>query len=297
MGQNCCSQADGQRDINTGRKIRSKSKAGAEALESQDLLFNETNMTVEPIDNHELYSDFSVEDEGSDSGDATDWDNYINDVTFVRKGNSKPIFNEDIIQLALESASPELRKWHLAKGPLNIKPKDVPEDVNDDEVEFKKIQVKNKDGDMYIGSFRKGTTIREGRGILISNENYIYEGFWIDDVKYGFGRLIMSNGNTYQGDWDLDMSQGRGIYSTEDEMIYKGDWKDNKCHGVGAELYKDGSKFIGKFKNGEKNGKGVFKWSDGKTYKGEFKGGIMHGKGTFTWPDGRSYNGDWANNK
>ena len=299
MGANWCSPTETINHADTNRKIQPKAKHGAENLEPDELLFNEENITTDVIES-DLYSEFSENMEDTDNnedGEETDWDNYANDVTFDRKGVTKNMFKQELIDEALELASDELKKLWLEKGPLQIKQKDVPEEIDPDEIEFKHIQVKNDEGDAYIGEFRKGTTIREGRGILISHENYMYEGFWIDDVKFGFGRMIVFNGNVYQGEWNNDKSEGRGLYCTDNQMIYKGDWKENKCHGTGVELYNDGSKFMGKFKNGEKNGKGFFKWIDGRQYKGYFKGGLMDGLGDLTWPDGRSYSGEWKENK
>ena len=243
-----------------------------------------------------MYSPQPEEDETTDDkeNEETDWEHYDQDVTLTRKGKAKSMFNKEIIKAILENVGDDLKRVYKKVGLCKIKPRDIPKELNLEEIEFKHEAYKNEEGDVYIGEFRKNTTIREGRGILISREGFIYEGFWIDDRRFGFGRILIPNGNVYQGQWVNDQSSGKGVYSTVEGLTYKGDWKANKCHGHGYELYKDGSWFEGKFKDGEKNGKGHFKWADGKEYKGSFKNGSMDGYGEISWPDGRSYKGDWV---
>ena len=85
-----------------------------------------------------------------------------------RKGNAKPMFKKHIIEEAIEQGPQDLKKVYKQYGPCKIKPKDIPDEVNFDDVEFRQEGYKNGAGDIYVGEFRKGTNIREGRGLLIS---------------------------------------------------------------------------------------------------------------------------------
>lgn len=111
--------------------------------------------------------------------------------------------------------------------------------------------INNADGEIYIGEFRKGTNIREGRGIFITNRGDLYEGFWIDDDKFGTGRMIMKDGSIYQGHFKEGKYHGKGIFCSPKGIIYKGEWANNKCNGTGYERFKDGSSFYGTFQNGK----------------------------------------------
>jgi hypothetical protein len=185
-----------------------KSKHCAGVIEQDDLAFNLDNTTTEEIQ-CDLYSEFSDHEtntEADSNNDDTDWENYEEDLTIDRKGKSKNMFKDKIYEIALANAPADLKEAFEFKGPFKVKQKDIPPEINTDEVDFNHTQCKNETGDTYIGQFRKGTTLREGRGILLSSENYIYEGFWIDDQKFGVGRIIIENGNTYQGEWANDVS-------------------------------------------------------------------------------------------
>ena len=249
---------------------------GAQNTNDEEILFDDETVVAQGIEG-DLYSDF--DSTVSEEGEETDWEHYERDVTFGRKGNAVNMFKESIVEEALKHASKELRSVYLQFGPLKIKPKDVPSEMSDLDVEFRQEGYKNEAGDVYVGEFRSNTNVREGRGLLISSENYMYEGFWMDDKKFGFGRILIHNGCAYQGQWQDDASHGLGVYCNSDKLIYKGEWKNNKCHGSGFEKYADGTKFKGKFLKGLKEGKGILKWADGREFKGTFEKGLMEGYG------------------
>ena len=287
-GANCCSNSKENREINVQRKLTQKHK-GAENIKEEDLLFKDEEIVTQGID-CDLYSDFSSTKGDSESEEETDWEIYEKDLTLERKGEAKNMFKKEIIKETLEHAPKELRKVYKQYGQVKVKTRDIPEEIKEDEIEFRREGIKNEAGDVYVGELRKGTNIREGRGLLLStsslknissSESYIYEGFWIDDQKYGFGRLISASGCVYQGNWVNDKSEGKGLFISGTGVTYKGEWKNNKCQGKGFEKYEDGSKFKGMFEDGEKNGKGFFKWADGREYKGLFNHGSMEGKSKF----------------
>ena len=57
-----------------------------------------------------------------------------------------------------------------------------------------------------------GTNIKEGRGVMLTADKDLYEGYWVNNQKSGKGRMIFNNGDVYQGDWVDGKSQGHGVF-------------------------------------------------------------------------------------
>lgn len=140
MGNNCCSQASEKTDINTKKKLAPRSKHGAttNGAEHEDLLFSNEAVVAQDIDGS-LYSDFDTKTNQTldDTDEETDWETYEKDVTFERKGNAINMFKEHILEEAIKHASEELQRVFKVYGPLKVKPKDIPEELNVNEVEFR----------------------------------------------------------------------------------------------------------------------------------------------------------------
>lgn len=129
---------------------------GTGQIQKEDLVFNEETVVTQDIEGS-LYSDFESEkSEIEDNADEdTDWENYEKDVTFARKGKAKNMFKKHIVDEAIQHGSEELRQMFKKYGQLKIKPKDVPEELNQNEIEFRNEGIKNDSGDVYVGEFRK----------------------------------------------------------------------------------------------------------------------------------------------
>jgi hypothetical protein len=226
MGANCCSNDKDKTELYTQRKVTQKQK-GANDIENDDLLFGDEYVVIKGIEG-DLYSDYGSVNSSDDEDSDTNWECNERDLTFTRRGKVVNMFKLDILDEALEFATPELREVFEKYGPLKTMPIDIPVELNIDEIEYRNEGCKSEAGDVYVGEFRIGTNIREGRGLLISSENYIYEGYWVDDRKFGYGRILIANGSAYQGEFEEDVSNGKGIYATLEGLIYKGEWKNNK---------------------------------------------------------------------
>lgn len=181
--------------------------------------------------------------------------------------------------------------------------------------------IKYKNDSYYYGQLRKGTDVKEGRGVFVTEDGSLYEGFWKHGKQYGKGRMIYTSNAIYQGDWKSGEYHGLGIYIDCDSGgMRKSQHKKGKAHGEGIELWPDGTTYKGQYKAGQKAGYGIFKWADGthyqggmkndmleglgtldladgRKYEGTFKESKMHGEGTFTWPDGKKYVGAYVDGK
>lgn len=157
---------------------------------------------------------------------------------------------------------------------------------------LQKSDLEGKVSETYIGQVRKGTSIKEGRGVNISSEGNLYEGFWKHGKQYGKGRMIYASNALYQGDWKNSQHQGLGIYiDCESGGKRKSEYKKGRAHGEGIEQWPDGTTFIGNYRNGLKNGFGSFKWGDGSSYDGNMNNDLLEGLGTLSMGDGRKYEG------
>ena len=94
--------------------------------------------------------------------------------------------------------------------------------------------------------------IQEGRGVLISGEGAVYEGFWKDGLQNGKGRIIYDDKSVYQGEFQNGVPEGFGIYSTFNGSGIKGFFQNGKIEGKGIEVWQDGSIYRGDFVNGRK---------------------------------------------
>ena len=96
---------------------------------------------------------------------------------------------------------------------------------------------------LYRGNIVNG--LREGKGEMYFNDEYLYIGDWKNNLKHGKGK-IYSLYNTdliiYDGEFKNDMFDGYGIsyyiLANIPTLIYKGSWRNNLMHGYG-ELYED----------------------------------------------------------
>ena len=182
----------------------------------------------------------------------------------------------------------------------------------DDNIAVEEVQLSFGDGVEYRGEWNKFTEERHGRGILITNKEKIYYGYWKNDKMNGYGKQIypelnIENFNTniftenkncsyYVGEWKDNYQEGKGKESWPDGTYYEGEYKNGKKWGEGKLQLPDGSVYEGQFKDGEINGKGKIIYADKREYEGEWANNKFNGKGVFKWPDGRKYTGEYSNN-
>jgi len=149
----------------------------------------------------------------------------------------------------------------------------------------------------YVGDLSVAESKPNGRGILVSSDGSISEGYWLSGKLHGKARQIQANGDWYIGDWQAGLMDGRGKQQYSDGHCYEGEWQAGLQHGKGVETWADGASFSGLFQEGQKHGAGIFYWSDGSKYEGELRRNQLEGRGTYLWGDGKRYEGDWKANK
>ena len=94
------------------------------------------------------------------------------------------------------------------------------------EIRPKTLLLSNKS--FYIGEWRVGTDVREGRGMTVWEDGSLYEGYWKNNKGNFFGRLIHKDGDIYQGEFLDDMAHGFGYYMHSDGSHYRGFWRKDR---------------------------------------------------------------------
>ena len=138
----------------------------------------------------------------------------------------------------------------------------------------------------------------------IEEENYIYEGEYKNDEKYGYGKLRFKNNEKsikYIGEWSSNKMNGKGIlYYRNGKKNYEGHFLNDKKHGKGR-LYDENERIIynGDFSDDIKQGKGILYHKNGKKeYEGEFNNDNYHGNGKLYYEDGKKeFEGNFENGK
>ena len=121
---------------------------------------------------------------------------------------------------------------------------------------------------------------KNGKGKEICENEYIYVGDFMNDLKHGSGKLeYFENGETYEGEFYQGEITGKGIYIWSNGEKYEGDFVKGIKHGKGIYSWPDGCEYKGEYNNGIREGKGQYMWEDGRIFKGIFKEGKPDGKG------------------
>jgi len=161
-----------------------------------------------------------------------------------------------------------------------------------------KCKITYKNGDIYEGFLINNK--RFGKGKYTYSTGDIYEGNWINDKCNGRGKFTCTIG-VYEGEYKDGMFNGKGIYKFNNGEIYEGEYSFNKRTGKGKYTYSSGDIYEGDWVDGTRHGKGKYIRKDGTVYEGDFvyfkdkDKSMQHGKGKITFANGKSYEGDWAN--
>lgn len=90
-------------------------------------------------------------------------------------------------------------------------------------------------------------------GVIIDENNYVYEGKILDGEPHGVGIFYFSNGDTYRGKCQFSRLDGFGVYTYKNGSIYTGFFSYGKFHGVGT--YEDNEYiYKGQWRNDKKHG-------------------------------------------
>ena len=151
----------------------------------------------------------------------------------------------------------------------------------------------NKDGNIYLGHFKKG--LANGIGKFITKNGNIYEGQWVDNKLDGFGYISCDNkAQIYFGELKRGIFSGIGELINKSGILYKGEFKDGKMNGTGMITYKTKKQYLGEFKEGIKNGYGIMKWPTEEKYEGLWEDDTFK-FGEYFWPNGNVFFGHFHN--
>jgi len=149
---------------------------------------------------------------------------------------------------------------------------------------------------LYDGEFKAG--IREGKGILTSEDGGIFEGNFQSDAKEGKGKNIYPNGDVYQGNYQNDMRDGIGKMQYIRGDIYEGEFKSDFRDGFGKYTFLNGDILQGLFENGSFKGEGRMSYINGNVYEGTFSEFLEpQGYGKLKYADGSVYEGRFRRGK
>ena len=203
------------------------------------------------------------------------------------KDKGEFILNKTITEL-LDEINPEANKIEVP----NCKDENLPQ-----ELYFTPPPIRFNSGDIYYGSFNQKNQ-REGFGISISTDNYIYKGLWEKDEIGKFGLFLDNIGNYYLGELKNGKYNGKGELVIKNKLKFSGEFLDDIPNGEGKlENFVDNTVYTGYVLNNLKEKKGILNYEDGTKYEGEFKNDKFDGQGILTFPDGRKYEGQFKNNK
>lgn len=75
--------------------------------------------------------------------------------------------------------------------------------------------------------------------------------------RYGKGKIVWENGYEYEGDFVGDLRNGRGTMKYPNGNKYVGDFYDNRRHGWAVFWYNNGVVEMGRYDMGQETGEGV----------------------------------------
>ena len=191
---------------------------------------------------------------------------------------------------------------------------DVYEGVFDDGdlIEGKKIFTS---GVILEGTYKDNTIY--GLGTKILENEFTFEGFFVEGFPHGYGVITFVNGDSYEGDWENGVLRyteelSVNLYGTmfngvwgEEELdsgiktfiggeYQKGHFKDNLMYGYGIRSV-DGMLFDGEWEEGVFSGHGTITTEYGIHITGTFSDYLISGPGTIVISEDEEYSGNWIN--
>ena len=118
----------------------------------------------------------------------------------------------------------------------------LPEEGND---------VFNARGFKYEGEWKRidGVIKRHGHGVLTSDD-FLYEGNFVEDLFDGQGILTFQDGRKYQGHFEKGVISGEGEMTFADQSRYIGEWYNGQMHGIGTFYTVMGDRWTGNWCHG-----------------------------------------------
>ena len=210
-----------------------------------------------------------------------------NQINFLLNNQQTPSnFNSSSQKISSEFIS-NISPKKLEKFPLitNLKVLEVlaKRGVFDYSLEINKPELTHSTS--LITSKQKSVEKKDFSPPLILENNSVYEGQWLNNLRHGAGRQLWENGALYEGFWENDKAsiKGRLIHAYGD--VYEGEWENNKANGFGSYLHFDGTCYEGEWLDDNMHGFGKETWVNGSSFEGIYQKGLKNGPGIFIWAD------------
>lgn len=144
--------------------------------------------------------------------------------------------------------------------------------ANDEEPSASTNDLKpDADGFVYFGEYRYRGQMSDGnpdgKGMCISPDGTVWDGFWINGKPTKRGTIKWKNGQVYDGEWNSYGPNGEGKMMYPDKRVYTGTFRDGERHGQGMLTMPNGESFKGEFVDDKISENGTYYDSKGRPRK------------------------------
>lgn len=127
------------------------------------------------------------------------------------------------------------------------------------------------DGFVYFGEYRYRGQMSDGnpdgKGMCISPDGTLWDGFWLNGKPTKRGTIKWKNGQVYDGEWNSYGPNGEGKMMYPDKRVYTGTFRDGERHGQGTLTMPNGESFKGEFVDDKISENGTYYDSKGRPRK------------------------------
>lgn len=144
--------------------------------------------------------------------------------------------------------------------------------ANDEEPRASTNDLKpDADGFIYFGEYRYRGQMSDGnpdgKGMCISPDGTVWDGFWLNGKPTKRGTIKWKNGQVYDGEWNSYGPNGEGKMMYPDKRVYTGTFRDGERHGQGTLTMPNGESFKGEFVDDKISENGTYYDSKGRPRK------------------------------
>lgn len=144
--------------------------------------------------------------------------------------------------------------------------------ANDEEPSASTNDLKpDADGFVYFGEYRYRGQMSDGnpdgKGMCISPDGTVCDGFWLNGKPTKRGTIKWKNGQVYDGEWNSYGPNGEGKMMYPDKRVYTGTFRDGERHGHGTLTMPNGESFKGEFVDDKISENGTYYDSKGRPRK------------------------------
>lgn len=144
--------------------------------------------------------------------------------------------------------------------------------ANDEEPSASTNDLKpDADGFIYFGEYRYRGQMSDGnpdgKGMCISPDGTVWDGFWLNGKPTKRGTIKWKNGQVYDGEWNSYGPNGEGKMMYPDKRVYTGTFRDGERHGQGMLTMPNGESFKGEFVDDKISENGTYYDSKGRPRK------------------------------